>query len=341
VWIPGRGAAWQEAERLGLIPLEFDAERALGAAMLRAAIANLRVGMQLRHGRPGLVHVHGPLFYGALRHALGLSGLQRVVHVHIEEDPVGLQWAFQRPPDLIITCANFLVEHVRQALPEVQRERQRILAVPNAVDTTRYFPGDKKEAKARIGALADQPLLLMLANLAAHKGQETALRALAVLQRRGRNVVCWLAGTERGGTGPYTDRLHALAAELGVAERVRFLGQRGDAPDLLRAADFLLLPSTHEGLPLSILEAQASRVPVLAAPSGGVAEVVEHGTTGFLIPAQDASAYASAMALLLDQPQLYESIVDNAYEQVRRQYGWDRFLDRVRDLYTEVCGALP
>ena len=77
-----------------------------------------------------------------------------------------------------------------------------------------------------------------------------------------------------------------------MGECVRLLGQRDDANVLLRAADFFLLPSTNEGLPLSILEAQATKVPVLAAPTAGIPEIVRDAETGFLIPATDAPGYA-------------------------------------------------
>src|SRR5262249_48318367 len=153
-------------------------------------------------------------------------------------------------------------------------------AVPNTVDTARFFPGDRQEAKAKVGA-PPLPLVLMLANLAPHKGQETAVRAVAELKRRGIDVACWLAGEERGGGDAFTVRLRGLIAELGLADRVRLLGFRGDAPELLRAADFFLLPSTHEGLPLTVLEAQASKVPVLASATAGIPEAVQDGETGF------------------------------------------------------------
>src|SRR5262249_39146420 len=83
----------------------------------------------------------------------------------------------------------------------------------------------------------------------------------------------------------YTTRLQDLCNELGVADRIRFLGHREDVPDLLRAADIFFLPSTSEGLPLSVLEAQATKVPVLAAATAGIPEVITDGETAFLIPA--------------------------------------------------------
>ena len=102
------------------------------------------------------------------------------------------------------------------------------------------------------------PLILMAANLAPHKGQETALHAAAILKQRGFHTQFWFAGVERGGNLDYTKRLRRLVGELGISDQVRFLGQREDIPESLRAADFFVLPSTAEGLPLSILEAQAS-----------------------------------------------------------------------------------
>src|SRR5439155_13377512 len=141
---------------------------------------------------------------------------------------------------------------------------------------------------------------------------------------------------ERGGAGDCTARLHALVREAGVADRVRLLGQRGDAPDLLRAADFYLLPSTCEGLTLSVLGAQATRVTVLAAPTAGIPEVVCDGTTGFLIPAGDAEGYARRVEQLLANPVLSDRIAEAAYLHTTREHSWSAFCRRVSELYDEV-----
>jgi len=180
---------------------------------------------------------------------------------------------------VIITCARFLVDQVRNALPDHLQRTQSIVAVPNAVDMDRFHPEDKDLAKQKVGAPRNIPLILLVANLAphkGHKGHETAIRAVAILKERGVNAWLWFAGIERGDSLEYTERLKTLCGELGVAGRVRFLGQRSDVPELLRAADFFLLPSTSVGLPLSILEAQASKVPVIAAPTAGIPEIIRH-----------------------------------------------------------------
>jgi glycosyltransferase involved in cell wall biosynthesis len=336
IWVPGTGLTWSQAEQTGLPVQGYDLTSALGPSRLQAARVNWQVWRRVRGFGRGLVHVHSPVVYGAFRRGLGYSGLKQVVHVQVDQDEEGLRWALRWPPDLIITCARYLVDPVRRALTERRRERQRIVAVPNAVDTAKFAPGDKAEAKRKVGAPAGVPLALMLANLAPHKGQETAIRAAALLQGRGVTTHFWLAGTERGGAGTYTARLHSLIREAGVADRVRLLGQRSDAPDLLRAADFFLLPSTCEGLPLSILEAQATRVPVLAAPTAGVPEVVWDGTTGFLIAADDAEGYARRVEQLLANPALADRVAEAAFLHTTREYSWPAFCRRVVDLYDEV-----
>jgi glycosyltransferase involved in cell wall biosynthesis len=334
VWIPGEGRAWSNAEKLGISPRRYDAKRALGRARSPAAWANWRLGTALRKAGGGLVHVHSPLFYGALSKGLSWARVRRVCHVHLEENVDGLRWAFRNPPELIVTCARFLVGMVQRSLPE--NAATRVVAVPNAVDTSRFAPGNKQEARRHIGDRTDRPLLVMLANLAAHKGHETAIRMVALLRKRGIEASLWLAGTERGGETSYTAKLQRLLGELGVADLVSFLGQREDAAEIVRAADCFLLPSTHEGLPLSVLEAQASGTVVLAAPTAGVPEVVIDGETGFLIPADDATGYADRFEQLLRNPGLGNRIVENALVKTRRDSTWSAYCERMKNLYAEV-----
>jgi glycosyltransferase involved in cell wall biosynthesis len=150
---------------------------------------------------------------------------------------------------------------------------------------------------------------------------------------RGIDAEAWFAGEERGGSGTFTDHLRQVTAELGLTDRVRWLGFRSDGPDLLRAADFFLLPSTHEGLPLSVLEAQASGTIALGAPIPGIAEVIEDGSTGFLIPPDAPDRYADAMAATLASPPRAEAIRAAALAAVRSRHSWDRYLSQVRSVY--------
>jgi glycosyltransferase involved in cell wall biosynthesis len=333
VWIPGKGPAQHKAHELGLRCHLYSPASICSRSKTTQIATNWKIGRLLSRYRPGVMHVYSPFHYRVLLLGSKISRLKSIVHIQLEEEEEGLRWAFKTPPDLIITCAKFLVEHVRRTLPERYQRRQRIVAVPNAVDTDRFFPDDKSAAKRRVGAPPAIALVLMLANLAPHKGQETALRVTAVLKEIGVNIALWLAGVERGGEQRYTTYLRLLASELGVDDRVRFLGHRDDTPDLLQAADIFLLPSTLEGLPLSILEAQATKVPVLAAPSSGIPEVVIDGETGFLIAADDVNGYAYHIKSLLDHSALYHRTVEQAYAKVTSDYTFQAYCRKISQLY--------
>jgi glycosyltransferase involved in cell wall biosynthesis len=333
VWVPGDGPARREAQRQDLQTELYNASGLFARSRARAALENWRLARRLRRLSPGVIHVHTPLHYGAMRLALKRSRLRRIVHVHLEEHPEGLRWALRSPPELIITCAQFLVDHVRAALPPRFQASQQIVAVPNAVDVARFQSSDRPMAKARVGAPAKQPLLLMVANLAPHKGQETAIHSVARLRERGIDVACWLAGAERGDSTAYTSRLMSLIADAGVQDRVRLLGHRSDVPQLLAAADYLLLPSTREGLPLSILEAQVAKVLVLAAPSSGIPEIIHDGQTGFLISADDPDGYAHRIELLCGNRALYHRITAAAHQRVVQEHDWHTYVRRIMGCY--------
>ena len=334
VWIPGLpGRAWQKATEMGLPVASYPAQTLLSGSRWAAGWSNLRFGMKLRSHRPGIVHVHDPIRYATMRPALKLSGLKTIVHVHLEYDDQGLQWAFRHPPDLIITCASFLEKQVRRNLPAEYRQQQRIAVVRNSVDVQRFHPGDKVTARQSVGAPADRPLVLMLANLAPHKGQETAIRAMAELRTRNVRAALWMAGIERDTKGSFRARLQQMIVDAGLEEDVRLLGYRDDAPTLLQATNILLLPSTNEGLPLTILEAQASQVPVIAAPTAGVPEVIADGVTGFLVDADDVQGYANRLEQLIRDPGRHQPMIQAAYEQAVSAHNWERYLEQMCDLY--------
>jgi glycosyltransferase involved in cell wall biosynthesis len=108
---------------------------------------------------------------------------------------------------------------------------------------------------------------------------------------------------------------------------------------LLRAADFFLLPSTNEGLPLTILEAQATKVPVLASSTAGIPETIRDGETGFMISPDEPETYAERIELLMREPGLRQRMTDNAYAFVTREHGWRAFRERVWGLYQGLLGS--
>lgn len=335
-WLPGEGRAADEVRKHSLPTRWYDLDGALAKSSMRNAKSNLGLAARLAMGPRGIRHIHSPAVYGSLCRAFHWAPGKTVVHVHLDFDVESLRWALRRPPELIVTCARFMEARVREALPEGFRAKQRVAVVPNAVDTERFRPADKAAMKARLGAPLDCPLVLMLANLAPHKGQLTAIRAVAELRRQGVAVSCWLAGVDRTCGDPFESQLKQLIDELDLDDCVKLLGQRSDAPELLGAADLLLLPSTSEGLPLTILEAQASQTPVLAAPTAGIPEVIRDGETGYLIAADDFYGYATRIAALMTKPAERAQVARAAYEQCLSLHGWSTYYRQMRALYEEL-----
>jgi len=138
------------------------------------------------------------------------------------------------------------------------------------------------------------------------------------------------------GEGPDRAELESLAKSTGVADRVRFLGFRSDVPDLLAACDLFVLPSLFEGLPLSVVEAMAAGKPVVATRVGGTDEAVEHGVTGLLVPAEDATALASAIREVLSSGALAARMGAAGADRALREFGAAAMAGSTMGIYEEV-----
>jgi glycosyltransferase involved in cell wall biosynthesis len=167
----------------------------------------------------------------------------------------------------------------------------RIVVIPNAVEPPRVVAPD---ARLRVELAGDEatPLALIVARLEAQKGLVYLVDAAAMVP----DVVFAIAGE-----GPDRPALEARAAERGVSSRIRFLGHRRDVPSLLAIADLFVLPSLYEGFPLSVLEAMAAGVPVVATAIGGTDELVSSDTGTLVAPADPRALAEGIRALLADR----------------------------------------
>jgi glycosyltransferase involved in cell wall biosynthesis len=276
--------------------------------------------------------------FGLIRPALSLAGARSVVHFQIEPNRSEIEWVLKAPPAHIVTCARYIANQVRG---EVERQQLStvVTAVPNAVDLDRFSSGDRAAARLATATPLDRFVILMLANLAPHKGQATAIRALEVLARRGIPAELWVAGEDRSGEKKYERHLRDLATGLNVGAQVRFLGFRPDVLQLLRASDAFVLPSTNEGLPLSILEAQACGIPVIASDIPGVREIIEDGATGFIVPADHPHGYSERLLALYRNRELAADVADAGLRRIRTEYSWETFEERMFAVYIDVASS--
>lgn len=174
---------------------------------------------------------------------------------------------------------------------------ERLAVVCNAVEVAGTAALDRGSIRRDLGLDADEFVAVTVARVTPIKGHRVFLEALGQLDD-GAARIRWLVV----GDGPAQDELTRRAVEIGVSERIRWLGFRGDVPALLHASDACVLPSLSEGLPLALLEAVGQGVPVLATRVGAVPELFEHGTTARLVSPDDPAGLARELRWLLAHP---------------------------------------
>ncbi len=199
-----------------------------------------------------------------------------------------IQWAAGRAAGLITVCAALRHDLLRLGVPA---EKVRVLR--NGVDLDLFRPTARQAARARLRF--DGPTLLYVGHLIPRKSQALVIRALALLP----GVRLVLVGE-----GPDRRMLVDLAGQLGVSERVRFVGQvpHAELPELYSAADALVLTATREGWPNVLLEAMACGTPVVATAVSGVPEVMTAPEAGRLVHEPTPEAVAAAVRALLAAP---------------------------------------
>jgi glycosyltransferase involved in cell wall biosynthesis len=169
-----------------------------------------------------------------------------------------------------------------------------------ALQAARAAPGATREA---LGVGEATPLAITVANLRAPKAHDVLLDAARLLADR-RLDFAWICV----GHGPLAELLAARRDELGLRERVRFLGFRDDIPDLLRAADVFVLSSREEGLPLAVMEAMSLGLPVVATDVGGLASIITSGEDGVLVSPGSPTALADAVGRVMTDVDLWAKL---------------------------------
>ena len=211
----------------------------------------------------------------------------------------------------------------------------RIEIVAPGVDHAFFSPGYRPQARRALGITADGPMLLFVGRIQPLKGLDVAVRTLALARPDAFLVV---VGGPSGPQGQAEiDRIHALADDLGVADRVRWLPPQPHEllSTFYRAADVCLVPSRSESFGLVALEAAACGTPVVAAAVGGLRTLVEDGETGYLVEGRDPEAFAARVNGLLDAP-LIAAEMGSAGAERARGYTWSVAAARLRRLYGEL-----
>ena len=251
-----------------------------------------RLVRRLRQLRPAILHTHNPGSHRVGVPARLLAGVPALVHTkHGRNRPenrraVALNRWLARFSDVIVAVSE---DAARVAVDVERIPAAKVCVIHNGIELGEPLPPSAWEGWS--------PRAITVARLDPVKDQATMLRAI-------RRVVdeCPAFRLDLVGDGPSRESLERLTAELGLEGHVRFLGYRQDVATLLRRPQVFLLSSISEGISLTLLEAMAAGLPVVATDVGGNREVVLNGATGALVPSREPRPLAEAVIALVNDP---------------------------------------
>jgi glycosyltransferase involved in cell wall biosynthesis len=281
-----------------------------------------------------IVHLHSPAAGGQTIAALAalLAGCAAIATYHQVQPwraPMRTRLLNRLVHSFVVNTTLAVSSGVRATLAaQTGVPASRVLVLHNGIDTSEA-PGHPAGAPPRSDG---EVRLAYFGRLSAEKGLSTLLGALAPLAERCPQVRTWIVGE-----GPQRAELEALAAQLGVADRVQFLGFRPDARALMNEVDLVVHVPAYEGFGLVVLEAMAAGRPVVVNDSpGGLTDIVVPSETGLVVPAGDIAALVDALALLVADPAERERLGRNGRIRCEREFSARSMAERTAGLYEDV-----
>jgi glycosyltransferase involved in cell wall biosynthesis len=296
----------------------------------------MKLRSSLKQAAPQIVHTHGTAadVYGVL--SARLAGVPRVLLTchrgdQSQERIVRKRWRNQfvyGRVDRVVCISTWQMKHLRGVYDGPADKWRRIY---NGLDLSVFlslkFPGQVSHPR---------PIVLCTAHLRRDRDHPMLLKAFALAAASAPGAELWLAGT---GEESYVNELRCLAAELGFADRVRFLGLRRDIPTLLAKATVVVQPAVAEALGRSLVEAAAAARPIVASRVGGIPEVVRDGLSGRLHEPSDVQGFADSIAQLVSDRQMATRMGRAGRKWVAERFSFRHMKNAYMALYNELLGA--
>ncbi|SFI65740.1 glycosyltransferase family 4 protein [Thermoflavimicrobium dichotomicum] len=227
--------------------------------------------------------------------------------------------------DYVITVSERLWIEAKKMVPDLRGE-----TVYNGFDPERFTRMVKKEARRKLGISEKGKYLLFVGNLYPVKGIQFLLQAFAQIASQNEDLHLYLVGH-----GPLRTSLEQQTKELGIQDRVSFMGRRPyeEIPVWLGSADVVVLSSLSEGLPSILLESMGCARPMVATEVGGIPEILKDGETGYLVKPKDVDGLAGRLhKILVEDPSLADSFGEQAY-QAAQLLTWQKHAIKMKELY--------
>ncbi|HEY3275776.1 MAG TPA: glycosyltransferase [Syntrophorhabdaceae bacterium] len=243
--------------------------------------------------------------------------------------------SFMRGTDAVVGVSQEISDVMRQKFPS---HAKKIIAIPNGLDVSEFASdGDSARCRAGLGLRPEQFVIGIVANFRYVKNHTCLVRAFHDLNGRYPDTRLVMVGRGFPEDSENSEgEVRRLVHDLGLDGPVIMTGYREDTKDILKSLDLFCLPSFSEGLPVSILEAMAAKVAVVASDVRGNREAVASGKTGLLFPSNDDRALSQALQLMIDDRELRVRLRERAFTHVSEIHGLRRWISRYEDLFKSI-----
>jgi len=235
-------------------------------------------------------------------------------------------WLF----DIVFVCARKIIDVLAKTKAF---DKRKCRLVYMGVESIRLSADIRQKHRKTLRLFDNDICIMTIGRLCEQKGFDYAIKAFARFARKYNRVKLVIVG---GGDGTV---FRQQADKAGVADRLIFTGFRGDIPELVQAADMYWLTSRSEGVPNTMLEAMAAKVPVVAFDIAGVAEVLKNGVNGFLVPFEDTEGMVAATLKLIEDPSRRRQIGDAGYQTVTTEFSLEKMTDDTERYLKELLNA--
>ena len=264
-----------------------------------------------------------------------VTGIPFIYHIHDVFADYRLNRRILRSAAAIVANSQ---DMKRDFLEHAGREMERIQVVYNGLDPETFRPGLISTLPAELGLDESHTLIGIASRLAPNKGQETFLRAAAIVLSRYDSVHFVLAGDDAifSDNQDFVPFLHKLAKDLSLSDHVHFLGYRNDIVEVYSGLDVVVNAAWREAFGMVVVEPMACGKVVVGTRSGGIPEIIQHGKNGFLFPPRDHKALARLLLNLLEQRDLLQKVGQEARKTVLDRFTIAKQAQALEDIYQQV-----
>lgn len=335
-----RGELATELEARGIrtvhVPVVYTGVRTMPAWIVTMA----RLVALCRREGVRLVHANDAPSFQPVGYAARLLGLPAVTHIRFPDSLAGYGWMLKPGFTRALFVSAALRDLALVEAPALFGDKSEVIhdgvRLPDLPD-----PAARERLRGELGLPAHRTVVALTGQISEIKGIWEFIDAAALLVAAAVPAFFAILGDDLKGKGALRVKAEEVVKAKGIADHVRFLGFRPDAPRLIPAFDIIAVPSHVEPLGNATLEAMAAGLPVVGARVGGIPEMIVDGETGVLVPSRDAAQLAAAIEALVRNRDHARELGRRGRERARQAFSVEAHANRVQDVYDRLLSRMP